>query len=186
MNAAQTGVVVGGLLLAALLVGVSVVVLKRRGSTPRSELRRACDARLAETHTERRTHLERPPTIRELAVVDRVDDGSVYAPVVRVDLGTADTPGMKLVFEYVASVLEAICPELADEHVERYDLEFTFGPSGLVVSGECRRVSIPASLADRLVENEGFRPFDLRRAVERAEDDPASAARLWVPCSDAR
>ena len=186
MLGAQTGVVVGGLILAALVAGVAIVALHRRRSHPRPELVRACNDRLAQTHSERRTHLERPPTIRELAVVDRVDDGSVYAPVVRVDLGTADTPGMELVFEYVVSVLEAIQPELADERVDRYDLEFTFGPSGLVVSGECRRVSIPVSLADRIVEDDRFRPFDLRRAVERADDDPASAARLWVPCSDAR
>lgn len=186
MNGLQTGVVVGGIFLVALAIGISIVALKRRGSNPRPKLVRACDDRLAETHTERRTHLERPPTIRELAVVDRLDGDPVYAPVVRVDLGTADTPGMELVFEYVASVLEAIQPELADERVDRYDLAFTFGPSGLVVSGECRRVSIPASLADRFVDDEGFRAFDLRRAVERADGDPASAATLWVPCSDAR
>ncbi len=186
MTGGQTAVVVGGLLIGALAAIVAIVALTQRRSLPRSELARTCDDQLAETHTERRTHLERPPTVRELAVVDRIDDDPVYAPVVRVDLGTADTPGMELVFEYVVSVLEAIQPELADERVDRYDLEFTFGPSGLVVSGECRRVSIPVSLADRIVEDDRFRPFDLRRAVERADDDPASAARLWVPCSDAR
>ncbi|WP_228442387.1 hypothetical protein [Natrarchaeobaculum sulfurireducens] len=182
----QTEVLVGGLLFVALVAGVAIVASHRRRSQPRPELVRTCNDRLAGTHSERRTHLERPPTIRKLAVADRADDDPVYAPVVRVDLGTADTPGIELVFEYVASVLAAIHPELADERVDRYDLEFTFGPGGLVVSSECRRVSIPASLADRFVDDERFRAFDLQRAVERADDDPASPAELWVPCSDVR
>lgn len=175
-------VLVGGLLLAAIAVGTVVALRRRRGPSPASDLERRLDDRLAETHTERRTHLERPPTVRELAVVDRVEGDPVYVPVVRVDLGTADTPGLELVFEYVASVLEAIQPKLAGERVRHYDVQFTFGPGGLLVSGECRRVSVPPELADRLVSESRYRPRDLQRDVKRGDDGDEDAPVLWGEC----
>ncbi|WP_255192562.1 hypothetical protein [Natronobeatus ordinarius] len=173
--------------VAVVLVTGVAIVIRRRGRDRRrghSNPTFVCrlDDRLAETHTERRTHLERPPTVRELAVVDRVEGDPVYVPVVRVDLGTADTPGLELVFEYVASVLEAIHPELADERVRHYDLQFTFGPGGLLVSGECRRVSVPPELADRLVSEPRYRPRDLHRDVKRGDDGGEEAPVLWGDC----
>ena len=174
----------------AFVTGVAIVLRRRdrdrrrRHSNPALVAR--LDDRLAETHTERRTHLERPPAVRELAVVGRVAGDPVYAPVVRVDLGTADTPGLELVFEYVASVLEAIHPELEAERVRRYDVEFTFGPGGLLVSGECRRVSVPAELADRLVDEPRYRARDLRRDVKRGDDGTDAPPVVWGECrSDA-
>ncbi len=175
-------VLLGGLLLAAIAAGVVVAARRRRAPGSSRDLERRLEDRLAEAHTERRTHLERPPTVRELAVVDRVEGAPVYVPVVRIDLGTADTPGLELIFEYVASVLEAIHPELEAERVRHYDVQFTFGPGGLLVSGECRRVSVPPELADRLVSEPRYRPRDLHRDVKRGDDGGDDAPVLWGDC----
>ncbi|GAB3019341.1 hypothetical protein [Natronobiforma cellulositropha] len=106
------------------------------------------------------THLERAPEIR---AVERRPDGTVV-PVVRVTLGVADEPGTDLVFEYVADVLAALHPVFADERLERYDLEFTFGPDGLLVSRSSRRVCVPAEVAEAAVGDSNARA--LERAVE--------------------
>lgn len=175
--------------VAVVLVTGVAIVIRRRGHSRRNHtnpaLVRRLDDRLAETHTERRSHLERPPTVRELAVVGRENDEPVYAPVVRVDLGTTDTPGIELAFEYVASVLEAIHPELEAERVRQYDVEFTFGPGGLLVSGECRRVSVPAELADRLVDEPRYRSRNLQRDVKRGDDGTDASSVVWGECRSA-
>lgn len=178
---------IAGSLVAALAAGAAIVARRRRTrSSPNPALVGRLEERLAETHTERRTHLERPPTVRELAVVDRVEGEPVYRPVVRVDLGTADAPGMELVFEYVASVLEAIGPELAGERVDGYDVQFTFGPDGLLVAGECRLVSVPPELAERLVGEPRYRARDLHRDVKRGDGGDDEPSVLWGDCrSDA-
>ncbi|MEY7848748.1 hypothetical protein AB7C87_06035 [Natrarchaeobius sp. A-rgal3] len=172
--------------VAAILVGIGLLLFagwRRRRRDQHalvSELERKLEAEMAPGTG---SHLERAPTVRRLAVVERAegDRGDAVVPVVRVDLGTSDAPGMEMVFEYVAAVLEAIHPVLAerDERVAHYDVEFTFGPGGLLVSGECRRVSVPPALADRLFAEENYRAFDLRRDVERGEDGSAT----WAECT---
>ena len=144
-------------------------VRPREGEDP--ALADRLDDRLGATHSEARTHLERPPRIRRLAVVDRRDGEPVYRPVVRVDLGTTDAPRPAMAVEFVAGVLEAIVPELETVHVDRYDVELTFGPDGLLVDGERRRLSVPPELATRLVEEPRYRAHDLRRDLEAADVD---------------
>ncbi|ELY53324.1 hypothetical protein [Natronolimnohabitans innermongolicus] len=150
------------------------------------------------------SHLERAPTVRRIDVVSergdfaadsRTDDVSIgaadadaqrpsYAPVVRIDLETTDAPGMDLLFEYVTNVLAAIHPVCTarDAPVAYYDVEFTFGPDGLVVAGECRRVSVTPELADRVLEDERYGAVELRRDVERAARDDETPTALWEPC----
>ena len=209
-------IVVGTTLIVALaLVGAGIYGLRRRSNskTGDGELIRRLDQRLAETHDETRTHLEHPPRMRSMAVVDEVDgeasgvggeascvvdkasgvegetngvDGHpTHVPVIRVDLGTTDAPGLDLVFEYVASVLEAVHPLLASDGlpVHHYDVQFTFGPSGLLVSGECRRVAVPPELVERLVNDDRYRPHDIRRDVTAGDDgDDATAPVAWGEC----
>lgn len=181
-----------GVLLAAAvsIVGIALLAARRRSrSAERPALARTLEERLADAlPAGRGTHLETPPTVRRVAVVDEADgtdgtDDPAIVPVVRVDLETIDPPSEKLRFEYVASVLEAIHPalEAREERVRRYDVEFAFGPDGLLVDGECRRASVPPAFADRL-RDEDSRAVDLRRAVRRADDDPASPAALWDRC----
>ena len=134
------------------------------------------------------THLERPPTVRRIARVDgRSGDEAerpASVPIVRVALGTTDAPGTKLVCEYVAAVLEAIHPVLEerDERVARYDVEFAFGPDGLLVDGECRRVTVAPALADRLLADPEYDAVDLRRDIERADGDDGTSTTLWAEC----
>ncbi|WP_440770583.1 hypothetical protein [Natronorubrum sp. DTA28] len=184
-------------IVAVFLSGLSIamVVRHRRRRHARSELADALDDRLAEAlGPGTGSHLERSPTVRRIAVVGAdfeghdgsADEGErpAIVPIVRVDLETTDAPGMKLVLEYVADVLEAIQPELEarDERVHRYDVEFTFGPGGLIVAGECRRVSVAPELADRLLEDERYGAFELLRDVERADRDGDSPTALWDDC----
>ena len=223
-------IVVGGTVIGALaLVGVAAYGVRRRSDakTGDVELIQRLDERLAETHDETRTHLEHPPKVRSLAVVDERDkeaidedveaigvDGEAidvvgetnggddetndgddeangadghptHVPVIRVDLGTTDAPGLDIVFEYVASVLEAVHPLLVNEGVpvHHYDVQFTFGPGGLVVSGECRRVAVPPELAKRLVSDDRYRPHHLRRDVTAGDDgDDATVPVAWGEC----
>lgn len=167
-------------LLVVALVG-SVLLVRYGRSRRRSPLETAIDDRLAASMGPGTgSHLERAPRVRRLEVLEEDAGDPVYAPHVRIELGTTDAPGTKLVFEYVASVLEAVhpCFRERDERVAYYDVEFTFGPDGLLVEGECRRVTVPAGLADELIEDDRYRAFDLRRDI--ADDD--STATLWATC----
>ena len=159
---------------------------RRRGRTslaPQDRARRdRLNERLADRHDVTRTHLERPPRLVQLVRLrgsehgqsesrgdeDEPDDELI--PVVRFDLGMTEVPSTDLVFEYVASALEAIHPELADEPVVHYDVQFRFGPDGLFVSRTCVRVAVPTSLAERLVTEERYRAHDLQRDVARGDD----------------
>lgn len=167
-------VAVGGVALALLVT--SYWWQKRR--QPYRALEQTLEERLTEAFPAGAgTHLEQSPRVRRIDVDSSTEHG--ITPVVRIDLETTDAPGMEIVFDYVADVLEAIHPELGDEAVTRYDLEFTFGPDGLLVDGQCRRVTVPAAFADRLLEEETYRAFDLRRDVERGDDGSAT---LWGEC----
>ena len=175
----------GATILGGIAVAVAIVVgvkLFRRVRTRRErELVRVLDERLAEdVPAGLKTHLDDVPTVRRVT-----DEGSdeTLVPTVRIDLETSDAPGLKLVFEYVAAVLESIHPVLdeRDADVRRYDVEFTVGPDGLLVEGECRRVSVPVALAEGLCEDEQYRVHDLRRDVERAAERGGPAA-VWEEC----
>lgn len=173
--------VLAAVLLVAVLVGVGLAIQRGRSRRGRSPLLEDVDARLAELMGPGTgTHLERTPRVRRLDVVGEHDGDPVSAPRIRIALGTTDAPGMELGFEYVASALEAAHPVFreCDERVAYYDVEFTFGPDGLLVEGECRRVTVPAGLADELIEDDRYRAFDLRRDI--ADDD--STATLWATC----
>ncbi len=171
-------------LLAVALVAAVLIVRSGR-SRRRSPLEEAIGDRLAASMGPGTgSHLERAPKVRRLEVLEEDASNPVYTPQIRVELGTTDAPGMKLAFECVASALEAMHPvvEEHDERVAHYDIEFTFGPDGLLVDGECRRVTVPAEFVEKLVENDRYRAFDLRRDVERADGDDESVAALWRPC----
>lgn len=184
----QRGLFVGvgvAVIFATVLCG-AVVVRRRRSSSSqgRDALADALEARLAETLSPGRgSHLERAPTVRRLAIVDGDGDESTFVPIVRIDLGTTDAPGLDLVFEYVADVLEAIHPALEERNarVDHYAVEFAFGPDGLLVDGECRRVAVRPELAAKLLEHDDYRAFDLRRDAERADRDDAVTS-LWGEC----
>jgi hypothetical protein len=170
---------------AFVLLAGSVFLVRAVRSSLRSPLAADLDALLADSlEPGRGSHLDRAPTVRRLAVVAEGEHGSTYAPCIRIDLGTTDVPGMKLVFEYVARTLETIHPHVREggDSVAYYDVEFTFGPGGLLVDGECRRVTVPVKLADRVLEDERYRAFDLQRDVERADGDAESVATLWGDC----
>ena len=158
-------------LVAAGVVGY-LTLSKRRRSPLESRLE---DALAAQLGPGLRTHLEDPITLASLEVVDSRDGDPVYVPVVSVPLGTTDAPGMNLVCEYVVAVLEVVVPALADEQVRRYDVRFSVGPNGLIVSGERRRVSVPPELATRVLEENTYRVYDLRRDLEAGE----GGAVLW-------
>ncbi|MHC3437584.1 hypothetical protein ACYJ1Y_05630 [Natrialbaceae archaeon A-gly3] len=165
----------------ALTIVAGVVVYAHWKGRDRPELEgRLRDALSAQLGPGLRTHLEEPITLTSLEVVDHRDGDPVYVPVISVPLGTTDAPGMDLVCEYVVAVLEVVVPPLTDEHVRRYDVRFSFGPNGLIVSGERRRVSVPPELATRVLEDETYRAHDLRRDLEVAEGE----AVLWGPCGD--
>ncbi|TYT60333.1 hypothetical protein [Natrialba swarupiae] len=176
----------------AVLVGIGLVVIagRRLRTRDRRALVRDLEDRLeAGMAPGTGSHLESAPTVRRLAVLEATasegnDPTAAVVPVVRVDFETTDAPGMDLVFEYVADVLEAIHPVLTnrDDCVAHYDVEFTFGPGGLVVEGECRRVSVPPEFADRLLEDEEYRAFDLRRDVERGDRSEGPPV-LWGECT---
>ncbi|MFP9061132.1 hypothetical protein ACLI4R_11445 [Natrialbaceae archaeon A-chndr2] len=177
---------IAGTFVLALIATIALIVVRRRLDRTHQTRVETIEHRLAETHSVERTHLERPPTLRELAVVDRTDDDRpVYVPIVRFDLGMTEAPSMDLVFEFVGSTLEAVHPILEDDsdvRVRHYDIQFTFGPSGLFVSRLCQRVSVPADLADRYCSNPNFRAHDLRRAVSTRADDTDDAAVVWGSC----
>ncbi|WP_290816882.1 hypothetical protein [Halovivax sp.] len=179
----EEALIVGSFALAALATVLLVRILRRnrrRRGAPTGRL----NDRLAETHTVERTHLERPPRVSELATVGRTDDGApVVVPIVEVELGSTEPPSEELAFEFVASVLRAIHPELSERSVRHYDVRFRFGPSGLLVSRNCMRIAVTPALAERLVAEDDYRPRDLRRAVRRADDgDEAEAPVLWGEC----
>ena len=179
--------IVGVFVLAAVSTALLVVVRRRTGGTNRAggELAGKLQARLDETHPTERTHLDTPPRVRRLEVADRTRAGEpIYVPVVRIDFETVEPPGQELAFEFVAGVLEAIHPVLstADVEVAHYDVEFTFGPDGLLVSRLCQRISVTPALADRLCEEPSFRPRDLRLAVKRADDGTSPAPAAWREC----
>jgi len=168
------------LAVVAVLVGVAIVGSRRWRSHEHAELIDELDDQLATALPAGRTsHLERSPTVRRLEV-----DDEQLIPVVRIDLGMADTPSTTFALEFAADALEAIHPVVCERGLEvsQYELEFAFGPSGLFVGGECRRVTIPAAMVDRLCEDDRYRAFDLHRAVKRADGDPASPTALWVEC----
>ncbi|MDJ1432420.1 hypothetical protein [Halostagnicola sp. A-GB9-2] len=193
--------VIGPLVALAITILLLTLFWRRRGgsstdgSTDVSKTNRLAhqlENALEDDHPETRTHLESPPTVRDLSVVGAGEEGEpVSVPTVRIDLGTIDAPKLNFVFEYVASVLETIHPILEDEEVRvrRYDVQFTFGPDGLLVSGECREVSVPPSMATRLLEEDGYRALELRRDVERGDDgtdrhgeNDGSRPVLWGEC----
>ncbi|WIV66697.1 hypothetical protein [Natrialbaceae archaeon AArc-T1-2] len=173
-----------GLAVAAVVAGVAVVVAAKRDDDRRDH-RRRLQNRLAETlPSGTETHLEHSPTVRDLVVVDYEDGEATYVPVVRIDLETTDAPGLDLLVEYVADVLETIHPELEDERVRHYDVQFTFGPDGLFVPSECRRIAVPPTMAERLVADADYRAHDLQRDLEDGDDGGADAPVVWSDCED--
>lgn len=178
--------VLGAIALGTVVTVVGAVVASRRASRERRELEAHLeDALAAELGPGLGTHLEESVTLKRLAVVDDRDGEPVYVPIVHVPLGTTDAPGMGLVFEYVASVLEVVHPLCADVHVRHYDVQFSFGPGGLLVSGECRRVSVPLEMGARVCEEPTYRAHDLRRDVEEGDDgDDTHAPVLWGACEE--
>lgn len=170
-----------GVVIATLLVmtavGSYLVFRRRRLESPLlAPLERALSEALP---AGRGSHLERPPRVRTVA---DTDDGLV--PVIRVALEMADRPSQTLAVEFTAEVLAAIHPVLTDrdEQVAAYEVEFTFGPDGLLVDGECGRLTVPMELATRLVAEERYRPFHLKRDLDRLADEPDSDAALLAPC----
>ncbi|MCU4750744.1 hypothetical protein OB919_01910 [Halobacteria archaeon AArc-curdl1] len=177
---------IAGTFVLAIVATLVLVVVRRRLDRSYETRVDSLEERLAETHSVDRTHLERPPTIRDLAVVDRTDDGRpVYVPIVRIDLGMTEAPSMDLVFEFAASTLEAIHPVLEadpDVRVRHYDIQFTFGPSGLFVSRLCQRVSVPFELADSYCADPQFSVYNLGRMLEKRDDGTDDSAIVWGPC----
>ncbi|MFP8888995.1 hypothetical protein ACLI4U_04405 [Natrialbaceae archaeon A-CW2] len=182
---------IAGTFVLALIATIALIVVRRRLDRTHQTRVETIEHRLAETHSVERTHLERPPTLRELAVVDRTDDDRpVYVPIVRFDLGMTEAPSMDLVFEFVGSTLETVHPILVadpDVRIRHYDVQFTFGPSGLFVSRLCQRVSVPLELVDRLCRDAKYRKFDLQRDVRDGDaGDGETPPVMWGDCREYR
>lgn len=175
----------------AVVAGTAIAALgwHRWRTRARRALARDLEAALADAIAPGTgSHLEAPPSVRRLVVVDNGNgEQPVYVPIIRIDLETTDAPGTKLVLEYVAEALEAIHPVLEErvDRVAHYDVEFSFGPDGLFVEGECRRVSVPPALADRLLEDDRYGAFELWRDVKRGDRDDATPTTLWGACRSA-
>ncbi|ELZ01321.1 hypothetical protein C482_07501 [Natrialba chahannaoensis JCM 10990] len=173
---------------------------QRRESPPLSSLAADLDDHLAAAlGPGTGSHLETPPTVRRL---ERVDDDPAapvagtptpIIPVIRIDLGTADTPGLGLVLEYVAAALETVHPVLEgdecafdegerDVRVRYYEFEVTFGPSGLLVSGECRRIVVPVTCAEQLCSESRYGVHELQRELESDAGGGGVPSVLWEPC----
>ena len=176
-----TELVLASIVGLAALSTILLAMVLRRNRRSRSARQRHLDERLAETHDPARTHLEKPPRVRTVGT-SGPDDDPRLVPVVQVILGMTEPPGPDLTFEYVASVIEAVQPALREESIHRYDVEFSFGPDGLLVSRLCQRVAVPADLANRLTEEDEYRAFDLRRDVAAREADGDPAAESWGEC----
>ena len=201
---------IGALVLAGVATVLLVLVMQRNRRS-RSAVFERLDDRLAATHDTRGTHLERPPRViamrrvpaasqpndrRSTASGDtrkkRVRDGSTDArdeptyvvPVIEVELGSRTPPSEELVYDFVASVLEAVHPELPEDVTcSHYDVQFRFGPDGLFVSRSCLRIAVPAEMADRLIADDRFRAHDLRRAIKREDDgDEETPPVHWGDC----
>lgn len=198
-----TVVVLGAVALLLSGLSAALVVRYRRGTRTRRAIETDLDDRLADAiGPGTGSHLEQPPSVRRIVSIEGKDDGKdgeggeggedekgeddapTVVPVVRIALETTDAPGMKFVLEYVASVLETIHPALEahDVRVSHYDVECTFGPDGLLVEGECRRVTVTPELADRLLEDDRYGAFELWRDVKRGDRDDETPTTLWVPC----
>jgi len=169
----------------AVLVGLAAmaVVWYRRSSTQPAIVTELNDRLADALGPETGSHLEQPPTVREIRAIEQ-DESSEIVPVVRVDLDTTDAPGMAIIFDYVASVLTVVHPvfDARDDRVSQYDVQFTFGPDGLIVAGECRRVSVPPELADRLLGDDSYRTRDLWQAVKRGDRRGEAGTTLWDAC----
>lgn len=173
-----------GLLGAALAGALAVGWRKRADGGETARLERRTRARLEEALPPGvGTHLDAPLEVEEIAV--RVDERGRegYVPVVRVDLGTVDAPGTALLFDFVAPILEAVAPAFEGERVHHYDVRFSFGPDGLLVSGSCRRIAVTSDLVARL-EEPSYRAHDLRRDVERRDDGGDRPPVVWGECVD--
>ncbi|APX95398.1 hypothetical protein SAMN05421809_0750 [Natronorubrum daqingense] len=198
-----TAVVLGAVALFLSGISAAMVVRYRRGSRTQRTIATDLDDRLADAMGPGSgSHLEQPPSVRRIVSIESNDDGKVggggeggedkkgendvptVVPIVRIDLETTDAPGMKFVLEYVANVLETVHPvlESRDVRVAHYDVECTFGPDGLLVEGECRRVSVTPELADRLLEDDRYGAFELWRDVKRGDRDGETPTALWEPC----
>ena len=194
---------IGALVLAGVATVLLVLVMQRNRRSRSATIDRL-DRILAETHDTRGTHLERPPRViamrrvpstsepndrRSTESVDtreaRPRDGSTHVvPVIEVELGSQTPPSEELAYEFVASVLAAIHPEIPDETtVSHYDVQFRFGPGGLFVSRSCLRIAVPAAMADRFLGEDRYRTLDLMRDVKRADDgDETRPPVHWGDC----
>lgn len=166
----EVGLAIVALLAIVAAVAMAVIHLQlvRAGQDQRAA---SLESQLGEAVDD--GYLEQPPQVR-------LEDETI--PIVRIDLDMATPPSDELAFEYVAAVLEIVHDVFTEETVDHYAVEFTFGPSGLVASGPCKRVAVPVDLADRLGDP-GFTATDLRKAVEAGDDgDPDSPPVRWGPC----
>ncbi len=153
---------------------------------------------LRQAFPKERTHLESPPSVRFRSG----EAGTGTVAVIRTDLGMADTPSSRFVFEFAADMLTELHPKVDNVGLDTdddgpdtdddgldiaaYDLEFTFGPGGLFVSGECRRISVPIGLVKRLCSEPTFRAIDLQQAVEEGAVVNGTPAVSWGACGDPR
>lgn len=179
------GALAVGLLAAALACALAIRWRKRGDGGERVRLERRTRARLEEALPPGvGTHLDAPLEVDGIAVRTDERGREGYVPVVRVDLGTVDAPGTALLFDFVAPILEAVAPAFEGERVHHYDVRFSFGPGGLLVSGSCRRVAVTPDLASRLLEEPSYRAHDLRRDVERRADGGDRPPVVWGECVD--
>lgn len=108
----------------------------------------------------------------------------VLVPVATIPLAAAE-PEMEDVRSLTADVLREVHPVFRDEHVHHYDVRFEFGEGwfGGLEGQHCRRMAVPPELADRLIDDPGYRPDDLARDVREADDgDEVTPPVHWGDC----
>lgn len=152
--------------------------------TSAGEHAEAADERLQAVSPVSGTPLRSSPEVDNVAEVNEHSetDEPILVPVVVCSLDVESEPQMDAVFQYVAAVCERLYPVYADEHIRQFDVRFEFGPDRLVRSRECRRVTVPPEMADRLAEPD-YDYRDLMADVEDGDDgDSVVPPVYWGEC----
>ncbi|WP_136717825.1 hypothetical protein [Halorientalis salina] len=152
--------------------------------TSAGERAEAADERLESVASVSSATLRSPPTVETVAEVnEHADTGDpILVPVVTCPLDTESQPPMDAVFRYVAAVCDRLRAVYADDHVRQFDVRFEFGPDRLVRSRECRRVTVPPELAEKLADP-GYDHSDLGADLEDGDDgDSVTPPVVWGEC----
>ncbi len=142
------------------------------------------DERLESVASVSTAPLRSPPTVETVAEVnEHADTGDpIFVPVVTCPLDADEQPPMDAVFQYVAAVCDRLRVVYAEDHVRQFDVRFEFGPDRFVRGRECRRVTVPPELAEKLAES-GYDYRAFGADLEDGDDgDSVTPPVVWGEC----